>query len=223
MTVEGSYPPAWLSYRLPVSELEGSSMRTRSSRWNHNIHYHPVILRAVLDDCERVLDVGCGDGMLARELRRFVPRVTAIDLDEASIDLARQHEASGDIEYVMGDFLTHSFEPASFDAVVSIAALHHMDMGVALGRMRQVLRPGGTLAVVGLARSRYPVDLPLDIAAALGARIHKLTKTYWDHSAPTVWPPPETFGDTRRLGQRSLPGVRYRRHLLWRYSLTWTK
>jgi 2-polyprenyl-3-methyl-5-hydroxy-6-metoxy-1,4-benzoquinol methylase len=34
-------------------------------RWNHNIHYHPVVLDALPPDCERVLDVGCGEGLLA--------------------------------------------------------------------------------------------------------------------------------------------------------------
>jgi hypothetical protein len=38
-----------------------------------------------------------------------------------------------------------------------------------------------------------------------------------------VWPPPDSFGQTRRLARRVLPGVRYRRLLLWRYSLVWTK
>ncbi|GAA0991221.1 hypothetical protein GCM10009555_078180 [Acrocarpospora macrocephala] len=39
-------------------------------RWNHNIHYHPRILRAIPEGAQRALDVGCGEGMLARELDR---------------------------------------------------------------------------------------------------------------------------------------------------------
>jgi hypothetical protein len=45
----------------------------------------------------------------------------------------------------------------------------------------------------------------------------------WEDSAPRLWPPPDSFGETRRLTRRVLPGVRYRRLLLWRYSLVWTK
>jgi SAM-dependent methyltransferase len=210
-------------------------VRADAGRWNHNIHYHPVVLGALPEGCARVLDVGCGEGILARELRRAVRHVVAIDLDGPSIDLARCHGdapdiesdvgtgVESDVEYVRGDFLTYPFEPASFDAVVSIAALHHMDAAVALDRMRRLLKPGGTLVVIGLARSRYPGDLPRDAVAAVVAWLRRRTKGYWEHSAPTVWPPPETFVGMRRLAAEVLPGVRYRRHLLWRYSLVWTK
>ena len=60
-------------------------MTSEPERWNHNIHYHPLVLAAVPDHAERALDVGCGEGMLARELRRRVPHVVAIDRDEQSI------------------------------------------------------------------------------------------------------------------------------------------
>ena len=190
-------------------------------RWNHNTQYHPVVLRAVPEGCQRSLDVGCGEGMLAHELRRVVPHVAGIDRDAASIELARRQDA--DVEYVLGDFMTHPFEPASFDHIASIAVLHHMDAAAALERMRRLLAPGGTLAIVGLARNRYPADLPFAIAGAVGHRIHRLGKPYWEDSAPRVWPPPDTFGHTRRLARRVLPGVRYRRLLLFRYSLVWTK
>jgi 2-polyprenyl-3-methyl-5-hydroxy-6-metoxy-1,4-benzoquinol methylase len=198
-------------------------MATGSGRWNHNTHYHRVILGALGMGCGRVLDVGCGEGILVRELRRVCEQVTAIDLDAASIDLARRSDPLGEVEYVVGDFLTHPFAPTSFDAVVSVAALHHMDAYTALERMRQLLRPAGTLAVVGLARSRLPADLPVDLAAVLANLAYRARKGYWEHSAPTVWPPPATHADMRRIADQQLPGVRYRRHLLWRYSLMWTK
>lgn len=179
-------------------------------------HYHSVILNAIPGSSARALDVGCGDGTLARQLRRLVPQITAIDL-------ARHHDDGADIEYVLGDFLSYPFEPASFDVIVSVAALHHMDATAALGRMRDLLRAGGTLAIVGLARSEFPADLPFDLAGVVATRFHRLTKTFWEHSSPTVWPAPETFAETRILVARVLPGARYRRHLLWRYSLTWNK
>ena len=192
-------------------------------RRNHNTHYHPLILGAVPDGCRRSLDVGCGEGMLARDLRRVVPHVTAIDRDPASIDEARRQDAGGDVEYVLGDFMTHPFEPASFDHIASNAALHHMDAAAALERMRRLLTPGGTLAIVGLARKRYPADLPFALAGAVGHRVHTLSKPCWEDAAPRVWPPRATFAETRRLARRVLPGVHYRRLLLFRDALVWTK
>jgi 2-polyprenyl-3-methyl-5-hydroxy-6-metoxy-1,4-benzoquinol methylase len=200
-----------------------------TSRWNHNIHYHPLILDALPRPCPRVLDVGCGEGMLARQLRATASEVTAIDLDPTSIQLAREHRrddaptAGAPIDYVLGDFLSHPFAADSFDAIVSVATLHHMDTTTALARMRDLLKPGGTLAVVGLARTRIPLDLPIELAAVIAHRFHLLTKSLWEHPSPTLWPPPHTYPEIRRIAAEVLPGVHYRRHPLWRYSLIWTK
>jgi 2-polyprenyl-3-methyl-5-hydroxy-6-metoxy-1,4-benzoquinol methylase len=122
--------------------------------WSHNLHYHRVILEAVPPGCERALDVGCGQGTLTRRLRRVVPQVTGIDRDQRSIDLARANPAAAGIAYVLGDFLAAPFRPGSLDLVTSVASLHHMDAGTALRRMSGLLRPGGVLAVIGLARAR---------------------------------------------------------------------
>ncbi len=191
------------------------------TRWNHNIHYHPRILRAVPGGARRALDVGCGEGMLARELRRAVPQVTGIDLHAPSIEQARGY--GDDVDYVLGDFLTHPFEPASFDVVASVATLHHMDAAIGLARMRDLLRPGGVLVVVGLARSTVPRDLPLDLAGIVAHTFHRATKGLWEHPSPTVWPPPATYPQMRALAAEILPGSRYRRHLLLRYSVVWRK
>ena len=119
--------------------------------------------------------------------------------------------------------LAHPFRAESFDLVASIATLHHMDAEAGLRRMAELVRPGGVLVVVGLARSRAPVDHLWDALGVVSSRLHRLSKTYWEHSAPVVWPPPATFAETRRVANDVLPGVRYRRHALFRYSLTWSK
>lgn len=97
-------------------------------RWNHNTHYHPLILGAVPDGCRRSLDVGCGEGMLTRDLRRVVPHVTGIDRDAASIDVARRQDAGGAVKYVVGDFMTHPFAPASFDHIASIGVRYRRQL-----------------------------------------------------------------------------------------------
>jgi ubiquinone/menaquinone biosynthesis C-methylase UbiE len=191
-------------------------------RWNHNTHYHPLLLRALPRGCERALDVGCGEGILARELRQRVPHVSAIDIDENSLEIARQQDPAAQIDYLLGDFLTLQFQPASFDFVVSVAALHHIDAAAALKRMRELLRPGGTLAVLGLPRSRYPHDLPRDAAATITSRAYRLIRRYWETPAPTV-PPAHTFPEIRAIAEPLLPGASIRRHVFWRYSLIWTK
>jgi len=179
-----------------------------------------VLLAAVPAGCERALDVGCGEGDLARELRRHAAHVSAIDVDARSLELAGAQ--GGGVEYLLGDFASFPLQPASFDFVVCVGALHHMDAASALARMRALLRPGGALAVLGLARSRYPADLPRDALAAVVSRALRLRRGWWESPAPQVWPPPHTYAQMRRIAQAELPGARLRRHLLWRYSIVWT-
>ena len=197
-------------------------MSRQDRRWNHNTHYYPLVLAAVPDGCRRALDVGCGEGTLARELAARVPQVVGIDKHEPSIALAREQGPDGRVEYVLGDFLEYPFPAASFGLVSCVAALHHLDPAAALTRMAGLLAPGGTLVVSGVARSRWS-DLPLDIVAVIANLGYRAVRGYWHHPSPIVWPPPHTFREIRALAGDLLPGVRYRRHLLWRYSLTWTR
>lgn len=197
-------------------------MSDHRDRWNHNIHHHPVILDAVPSGAQRALDIGCGEGLLARQLADVVPDTVGIDTDRASIDLAQQQAGPGQT-YIHGDLFTHPFEPESFDIVVSVAMIHHVDAETGLERMKELTRPGGTIALVGLARTRLPRDIPWELAGAVTTRVLKLSRTYWEHSAPTVWPPPTTHHEIRDIARRTLPGVHHRRHVLWRYSLVWTK
>ncbi|MGW4243356.1 class I SAM-dependent methyltransferase [Nocardia sp. NPDC004722] len=193
-----------------------------NERWNHNIEYHSLLADAV-SGAREVLDVGCGEGQLARRIRRSGAEVTGIDPDPTSIELAREQSAPSEITYVQADFLDYPFEPESFDGIVSIAALHHMDSEKALVRMRDLLRPGGTLALIGMARNSSPTDLPWEAAALLTSFKDRLFRVQWPHPSPVVWPPPQTYTEVRETAAELLPGVRYRRHVLWRYSLIWTK
>jgi len=198
-------------------------VKGRGGRWNHNIHYYPLIMAAVPHGCQAALDVGCGEGMLARQLAGRIPHVSAVDVDPASIERARRQDPDRAIDWICGDFLACPFEPGSFGAITSVAALHHMDPAAALEKMRVLLQPGGILAIVGLARSRLPADLPWEAAAVITNLGYRLTRTYWQQPSPTVWPPPHTYAAIRQLAAHTLPGLQYRRHILWRYSLIWEK
>jgi SAM-dependent methyltransferase len=197
--------------------------------WSHNLHYHRVVLGAIPGGRRSALDVGCGTGALTRSLRSVIPQVTGIDRDEHSIAIARTHPQARDIGYRHEDFLTAGFEAGSFGLIASIASLHHMDTGAALARMAKLLEPGGVLVVVGLARGPSPADLLLTVPAVAGSRVHRATTSRQRqrcvpaYQPPIVWPPPMTYRQTRRLAGQLLPGVRYRRHLYWRYSLIWVK
>lgn len=94
-----------------------------------------------LRGAKRVLEVGCGDGALARHLANGGLEVTALDLE------LTDRTAHHGVKLVEGDFL--SFEGkdfGNFDAILFTSSLHHIHpLGEALERALAVLKPGGTL------------------------------------------------------------------------------
>ncbi len=191
-----------------------------TSHWNHNTEYHRLVLDAVTPGAETALDVGAGDGLLARDLAARVPAVTAIDLDASVVERARRSDAA--VDWVCGDFMEHPFADSSFDIVASVATLHHFDdPRAALQRMAGLVAPGGALVVIGLARSTPIVDLPWDVLGVIAHRLRSRARTEWEHTAPTVWPPKQSYSEVRAMARTILPGSRFRRLALWRYAIAW--
>lgn len=171
----------------------------RRAFWNANTHYHPVILDALPPGASRVLDVGCGDGILLADLLRAgVPHVVGLDVDRGVLDRARTRHAGLSIDWVHGDLSHRALQPGSFDGVVAVAALHQMNAGESLTRFAELVRPGGVVAVIGLAASDW-WDIPAE-GVGLVAR-YSLGAIYgmWKHSAPQTWPPPLTYREMKRL------------------------
>src|SRR5581483_11107136 len=196
--------------------------QTQPGYWNHNIHYQPVILDAVPDGCGAALEVGCGDGLLAQRLAARAAAVTAIDADAGMIALARERTSASHVRFVHADFLACPIEAASFDFACANTALHHMDFAAALRAMARALRPGGRLAVVGLAAHGSPADYLIDAAGIPAHHIYRVVRHLGNSAAP-VKDPQMTWAEVRATARDVLPGVRYRRHLMWRYSLRWRK
>jgi ubiquinone/menaquinone biosynthesis C-methylase UbiE len=191
--------------------------------WNHNVHYQPVILGAVPGGCRAAIDVGCGDGMLACKLAERCETVTGIDANAPMIALARDRaRAAPNVTFLEADFTTYAFAAASFDFACANTAVHHMDFAAALAKMASILRPGGRLAVIGLASNGSPADLMIDAAGIPANWYYKLVRHEGNPGAP-VMEPGMTWAQVRQTARDLLPGVRYRRHLLWRYSLRWDK
>jgi SAM-dependent methyltransferase len=191
--------------------------------WNSNIHYHPVILAAVPPDARRILDVGCGDGLLSAELaRRRGPVVVGLDVDASVVTRARTRHPGSGIAWLCADVLAAPFKQGSFDAVVSVAIVHHVDAERALRCFAQLVRPGGSVAIVGLAANDW-WDWPYAMLGAAARRGLAAMRGHWEHSAPQCWPPPLTYRQMRRVAVRILPGARFRHHLLGRYSIVWDR
>jgi len=180
----------------------------------------------------RALEIGCGTGDFARALEGRGVRVTGIDLSPEMIALARRRAPHAAL--VLADFMTWP-APARFDCVVSIATLHHLPFEPALARMAQLLRPGGVLLVHDLVGSRGAADFVRSALAWTLARFERRRRAA-DTARPghadelrAAWAAHgrhEThlpYIEIRRRAQATLPGCAIRRHLRWRYTLTWER
>jgi len=193
------------------------------SSWNHNIHYHPLVLRALPSHCARALDVGCGRGLLARKVAERCKHVVAIDPDAETLEHARElGDDNGRIEFVQGDVMQYPFGQESFDFIAAVATLHHLPLEGALRRFAELLRPGGVLAVIGLCRASSPLDYAIAAAAVPTSMVLRIFRGNADVGAPLL-DPKETLHDVRSACRKVLPGAELHRRLLFRYSLIWCK
>lgn len=201
-------------------------------RWNHNSHYQPMILRHLPRRMSQVLEIGCGRGEFSRELATRASRVTAIDLSPRMIELARHGPANSAIDWLVADVMDWPGPMAPVDAIVSIAAFHHLRLESILDRCRRWLVPGGVLVVLDLVRDDGAIDLfrsafalPVSILLTRwncrGYRPTAECRAVWDdHGRHDHY---LSLAEARQQFSAVLPGTVVRQHLFWRYSAVWHK
>lgn len=87
------------------------------------------------------LELGCGKGLYTRELEKSGATIAPIDI---SWDLLRAAKTSGSVSgYHVGDAHRMPFRDETFDTIVGVSVLHHMELEPVLRECRRVLRPGG--------------------------------------------------------------------------------
>ncbi|MEO6799295.1 MAG: bifunctional 2-polyprenyl-6-hydroxyphenol methylase/3-demethylubiquinol 3-O-methyltransferase UbiG [Rhodanobacter sp.] len=105
----------------------------------------------------RVADVGCGGGLLSESLARAGARVTAIDLSEKVIGIARLHlhESNLDVDYrKQSSAELAAAEPASFDVVCCLELIEHVpDPAALVNDLAALLKPGGGLFMSTINRT----------------------------------------------------------------------
>lgn len=190
--------------------------------WNHNTAYHPWLVRIAAQHRGDVLDVGCGDGLLAQRLAAVSRSVTAIDPEPAAVQRAWLRLADRSNATVTQTSFA-DFDPGSrrFDLITMVASLHHMNLPGALTKARGLLTPSGEIAVVGLSANKTVRDwlwsglcLPV---VRVGSWWHRETRDI----GVTVAEPTESLDEIRRAADEIIPGASLRRALYYRYLLRW--
>lgn len=121
-----------------------ASQEWRAERYEEHAPFVPLLGQSVLDllnpqSGERILDVGCGDGVLSAKIRQVGATVVGVDGSPDMVGAAKQRG----IDARLIDVRDLAFD-AEFDAAFSNAALHWMkrDQDVVLGAVRRALKPG---------------------------------------------------------------------------------
>lgn len=103
-------------------------------------------LRLVPPPGRQTLDIGCGEGRLARDLRKLGHRVVGIDSSPSLVAAARESDLSMDVR--LADAAALPFDDACADLAVAFMSLQDIDgMPAAIREAARVLEPGGRLCL----------------------------------------------------------------------------
>lgn len=166
---------------------------------------HGVAFGVLLPLCApagRILDVGCGEGVLARALAARGNAVIGVDISEGLLAVARDREEREPlgITYVHGDAATlHGFDDGSFDGVATSLTFTDLDdLEGVLQAVARVLAPGGWFAFAALHPCFEP---PHASSAEVNGRLVRQVNRYFEE------------GPWKSRNPDSLIGVRRHRRL----------
>lgn len=159
---------------------------------------------------KRVLDVGCGGGILSESMAQAGANVTGIDLAEKSLKIAKLHCLESGVQV---DYRTVSAEqfateqPAQFDVVTCMEMLEHVpDPGSIIQACSQLVKPGGHVFFSTL--NRNPKSF---LFAIVGAEYLLRLLPRGTHSYENFIKPSELAASARRAGLSltELAGMEY--------------
>ena len=153
MKVQGNTGISTRELTSSYDELFATSDRLRDS----DAFYQWVLDKLGPQPGQRLLDVGCGEGLLVKFARQRGLQAFGIDLSPVGAKIAHRTAAEGVIALVDGERM--SFPEGSFDFAANVGSLEHfIHPQAGVHEMCRVLRPGGLAALV-LPNSYYLADI----------------------------------------------------------------
>jgi 2-polyprenyl-6-hydroxyphenyl methylase/3-demethylubiquinone-9 3-methyltransferase len=174
--------------------------------------------RTELSD-RRVLDIGCGGGILTESMASVGARVTGIDMADGPLAVARLHQAEtgSSIEYLRVTAETHAAEhPGEYDVVTCLEMLEHVPQPAAVvSACAALVRPGGDVFFSTINRNPKAFMLAIVGAEYLLRLLPAGTHEYRKFIRPSEL---AAWGRHANLELKSCIGMHYN-PLLRQYSL----
>lgn len=134
--------------RQKVAEVDFSPVEGTERRpWNPYWYVYGLVRQRYVGPTQRVLDFGCGAGIAAVRFARLGYQVDGFDLSPENVAAARELAARYGVEshcrfnVMPAEGLT--YEDDTFDIVVGIDILHHVEIVPSINQACRVLKPGG--------------------------------------------------------------------------------
>ena len=115
-----------------------------------------------LADNMNVLEIGCGNGTGTNLIEKYFKpkKITAVDLDEEMIKLAKKGKWSKNIVFKLGDATKLNFKDHTFDAVFDFGIIHHIpNWKDCLDELKRILKPSGELILEDLSIESFQSPL----------------------------------------------------------------
>jgi len=138
-------------YSDPVQTEYSRLAKRYDSRWSFyvNATIGETLNRLEIKQGERILDLGCGTGVLIQRLLQVSPEIEVFGIDSCAEMLAiAKQKLPESVDLKVGSADNLPFPSNSFDVVVSTSAFHYFrDPSQALQEAKRVLKPNGRLVI----------------------------------------------------------------------------
>jgi ubiquinone/menaquinone biosynthesis C-methylase UbiE len=153
----------------------------------------------------RILDAGCGTGLMTMALAKTIQRqvkITAIDLSHSSLATARKaaggkRRRDHHVSFTQADMLALPFADHSFDLIVTSGALEYVSLQEGLGEIARVIMPGGYLLHLPVRPSpasrvleylfQFKAHSPREVARQTNRFFHVVTYHRFPPLEPISW------------------------------------
>jgi 2-polyprenyl-6-hydroxyphenyl methylase/3-demethylubiquinone-9 3-methyltransferase len=177
-----------------------------------------ILQRVPLHD-KRVIDIGCGGGILTESMAAAGARVTGIDMADGPLAVARLHQAEvgAEIEYLRATAEAHADERAGqYDVVTCLEMLEHVPRpSTVVAACAALVRPGGDVFFSTINRNPKAFMLAIIGAEYLLRLLPAGTHEYRKFIRPSEL---DAWGRHAGLELKSITGMQYN-PILRRYSL----